>query len=277
MNRVLYSLPHLTLFDCTPDQAVDAASQAGYDAISLRLLPASPLEQVPPFLGSGAYRKRIISRIKSAGLGVCDVELVRLKPQMEARDYEPFLEAAAELGAQFIIVAGDDPELERISANFSIFCEMAKTFGLMVRLEPMPWTFVPNLRTALKIIESTQQDNAGILLDPLHLHRASDGFEKIQDISSEQIGMIQLCDARKIFDPSLPALVKTARGDRLIPGQGDLDLELFLSYLPSVHTISIEVPNRRRAEHYSHIEWASMALNATKSLVSKVWAKRESS
>ena len=125
----------------------------------------------------------------------------------------------------------------------------------------MPWTKVPNINTALKIIETAGMKNAGILVDALHVHRVGDTFESIRTIPKELIHIFQICDAPASYDPSHTALIHTARSARLLPGDGEIDLKGILECIPSTAIISVEVPNE---EITSPEQRAMLALNASK-------------
>ena len=62
----------------------------------------------------------------------------------------------------------------------------------------------------------------------------------------------------------------TARCERLLPGEGGLDLAGLFSRLPRNLPISVEIPNDKRAPLLGPEEWARQALEATKATLAKV-------
>ena len=54
--------------------------------------------------------------LKDTGVGVADVEIVRLKAETDVADFTPFFARAERLGAKNVLVAGDDPEEARLTA-----------------------------------------------------------------------------------------------------------------------------------------------------------------
>ena len=62
-------------------------------------------------------------------------------------------------------------KLPEVVVAFARLCERAAAAGLRVDLEFLPWTIVPDLRTALQIAREADQANAGVMLDCWHFYR----------------------------------------------------------------------------------------------------------
>ena len=62
-------------------------------------------------------------------------------------------------------------------------------------------------------------------------------------------------------------LIHTAREDRLMPGEGDLDLRAILRHLPAQLPIAVEIPNSRLAARLTDEERARRARDATIALL----------
>ena len=265
-----YSLAFLSVSELDPITAIYTAAESGYNAVGLRMLKASPIESDYPLLYDDALLVKVSEAIRETGIDIGDVELIRLKPDTDISSFKPFFERAHILGARHVIVAGDDANFHRITENFRMLCELAFSYGMTADLEPMPWTEVPNIKTALQIVESAAMPNGGILVDALHFHRSDDTFDAIREIPPERIHIFQICDAPTLFDPSPTALVHTARANRLFPGDGEIDLQGILSCIPDSAIISIEVPNLEMAQTVSAHERARYALDITKRLLTKI-------
>ena len=65
----------------------------------------------------------------------------------------------------------------------------------------------------------------------------------------------------------MDALKEAARSERLLPGEGQLDLAGMLSRLPNDLPISIEIPNIQRLRALGAEEWARRALAAARRAV----------
>lgn len=263
---MIYSLAFLTLQDCDPIEAIHAAADAGYQRIGLRLLPATPEEPPYPLLTDDRLLAQVRQALADTGLEVGDVELIRLKPDTEVSSFEPFLERAGQLGAKHVIVVNDEPSKSRFVDAFSKLCELAAPYGLTVDLEPMTWTATKQISEAHRWIEQTGCDNAGILIDALHFHRGGCSIDDLKEISPDRIHLFQICDALKTFIPDHDALKRVSRSERLLPGQGELDLRSLLRHIPAHATLSVEVPNSDDMRRYSPSNRALRAIEATKAL-----------
>lgn len=267
---MIFSLAFLTLYDCTPEQAIRAAAAAGYDRVGLRLLPATSEEPDYPLLYSKRMLVDVLSMLDDYQISVGEIELVRLGTSSSMKSLEQLLERAAELGAHDLVVVNDDPIKSRFSERFSELCERAAQYNLTVNLEPMTWTAIPDLATASDWLANVSHANIGILVDTLHYHRGKSSLEQFRSIPDQQINLFQICDAKRDFDPSPLALRKASRQERLLPGEGELELLPLLRSLPDKVTISIEVPNAETTKLLTPCERADRALRATKSLLGKL-------
>lgn len=261
-----YSLSFLTVADVSPVEAVKIAAKCGYAAVGLRLLPAAPNEANYPILTDAKLIKETQTALNETGVKVADVEIVRITPDFVPEKYAQFLDVAAQLGAKHILVAGNDPEQARLIQNFAQFCELSKQFGLSCDLEFMPWTNVKNLAQAEHIVHQSGQDNAAILIDALHFDRSGSTLEQVKALDPTRLNYVQLCDGLAEYDPSDEGLIQIARSNRLVSGQGELDLVGLIRALPQGITLAAEVPNLVLAK-CSALERAEINLQAMKQLV----------
>lgn len=261
-----YSLSFLTVADVSPVDAVKIAAECGYAAVGLRLLPAAPNETGYPILTDVSLIRETQAALKDTGVKVADVEIIRITPEFEAKKYLQFLEVAQQLGAKHILIAGNDADHVRLTQNFAAFCELSKHYGLSCDLEFMPWTNVKNLVQAQQIVEASAQDNAAILIDALHFDRSNSTLEQIKLLDRSRLNYVQLCDALAKYDSSDEGLIKIARSNRLVPGQGNIDLISLIRALPSDITLAAEVPNHALAARPA-LERAELNLRAMKKLV----------
>lgn len=110
-----FSLAHLTILDEPPPAAIEVASRAGYRYAGLRLLPAAPGGIAYPLMEDAALLRETLARMRATGVGVFDLEIVRLGPATDPRAFLPFFEAGAQLSARAVLVAGDDPDAARLA------------------------------------------------------------------------------------------------------------------------------------------------------------------
>jgi sugar phosphate isomerase/epimerase len=120
---VRLSLSQLTLADAHPRQLIDAAEAIGFDAVCLRVVPPMRTDKIVEIAGQEALIKDIAGRLDATGLRVLDVDAVWLTAHTDVKTLEPPLEVAARLGAQHVLAVGDDPDLGRLTENFSALCD----------------------------------------------------------------------------------------------------------------------------------------------------------
>jgi len=240
-----YSLAFLTVMELTPPEAVKVAAECGYDLVGLRLLP-SGTDGPYPLLTDAALLRETRAAVRDTGIAVADIEIIRITPDFRAKETLPFLERGAELGARNVLVAGYDPDAGRMTQNYGDFCELAHAHGMTADLEFMPWTNIPNVKAAAAQVEAVNHPAAGVLVDALHVQRSDSPFSDIAALRPEWIHYAQLCDGPGIYDPSPEALIATARGKRLMPGEGDMDFDALLSTLPPDIILSVEVAQTDR-------------------------------
>ena len=179
-----------------------------------------------------------------------------------AADHLPFFEVGAKLGAKALLVAGDDEDEARLTASFAALCEAAAPFGLSADLEFMPWTKVPDARTALRIVLGAAQPNGGVLVDALHVARSATSLADVAAIPRQCLHYAQICDAPAEVPATVEGLIHTARCERLLPGDGGIDLAGIFSMLPRDLPISVEIPHDREVAAIGAEEWARRALAA---------------
>jgi sugar phosphate isomerase/epimerase len=264
-----FSLAYLTVFDLAPPEAVRVAAEAGYDMVGLRLLPSALEGPFPITSDSGLLRETCLA-VQETGVGISDIEIIRIGMDFDLASKAAFLEVGQALGAQHILVAGDDPDEGRLTDNYAAFCELAKHYGMSADLEFMPWTAVKTAKDAERIIRKTQSDNAGLLIDALHFERSDTQLSDLKRIDPSMIHYVQMNDALAEYDASDEGLIYIAREERLNPGEGAIDLLGLLEVLPKDLVLSLEVPNKKRAMTQSPLERASAAIQAMKRVINKV-------
>lgn len=260
-----YSLAYLTAHRCSPAEAVRIAADTGYGWVGLRPWPVAPGAAFQDFLNNPAALRETLAAMRDTGVRVFDLEIIRIGENFDPHAWDAQLDSAAALGAQAILVAGDDKDEDRLSANYAMLCEALAPYGLSGNLEFMPWTAVPDAAAALRIMRGAGGPrNAGILVDALHFGRSHTTLEDIQAIPREWLQCLQLSDAAAGVHFSHEEMVQTARCERLLPGEGNIDLQGLLASVPSELPVSIEVVNLARQAAVSPRDWAAQCLAASR-------------
>jgi sugar phosphate isomerase/epimerase len=178
-------------------QRVEAAGQAGFDAISLfpeQYLRARKKENLTP-----ANMREILSG-SHITLDEVDPLLDWFGPGASHSENLMF-EMAGELGARSIntpTAFAPAIDLSELTAALMRLSERASSHGLRIDLEFLPWTIVPNLRTALQVVEDAGQENLGITLDVWHFFRGGDTVATLHGLAPHETARItnlQLNDA----------------------------------------------------------------------------------
>nr|BFE73652.1 hypothetical protein GCM10020092_069530 [Actinoplanes digitatis] len=193
-----YSLAHLTALSLSPPELVEAAADAGYRYVGVRLTRVTPQEPHYPLATDPALMRTTKVRLAATGVEVLDIELARIGPHEDPRDFQRFLEAGAELGARHVITQLPDPDRNRKVDRFAQLCEMARPLGLTVDLEFPSWTETPDLGEATRVLRAADQPNAGMLIDLLHFARSGSS----------------VADLRELLDRMVPLRARLRRGRR---------------------------------------------------------------
>ncbi|HSQ81076.1 MAG TPA: sugar phosphate isomerase/epimerase family protein [Casimicrobiaceae bacterium] len=266
MDRAI-GLAALTVLELAPPDIVTCAAQAGYDCVGLRLLPATETETRHPIVGDTPMLRETAKRLADTGLRLLDIELFRLEPDTDVREYRAALEAGARLGAREALVAGNDPDEQRLVDRFGAFCDLAAGFGIGANLEPMPWSDVRDFAQAARIVGAVGRDSAGLVIDPIHFDRGGSRPEEIASLPARHLHYMQLCDAPAERPADIDTIIHQARAERLMPGDGGLDLRGILRAVPPGIPVSVEIPMRTLSRSAPALERGRQMLAKTRQLL----------
>ena len=207
-NQTLFSDARLllsagTLVKASFVERVAAARAAGFDAISL--FPQQ-------YLDCRHKEKHSLGNMRAI-LDEHAISVDEIDPLLDwygpgaSRSEQLIYRIADELGARSIIAApafAADREPETLCDDFKRLCERASQKQLRVDLEFLPWTTVPNLATALQIVDTCGEANAGVTLDCWHFFRGDNQIADIAKLSAMQVARIdslQVNDANRVSAP----------------------------------------------------------------------------
>jgi 4-hydroxyphenylpyruvate dioxygenase len=140
----------------------------------------------------------------------------------------------ADLGANILVVGTDGPENGRsvddpigpIVHGFREASDVVRDTGITLCLE-FNWSpIVKSLRTAADIARRADRENIGVLFDPAHYHCTPTKFDQL---SAENIAMIRHVHVDDMQDK--PGELSDCNADRVLPGQGCLDLRALFGRL----------------------------------------------
>ena len=245
------SLAHLSLIALAPGSLIVTAGAAGFDLVDLRLAPATPTDRDYDKDALKTLRRTLPALLRDTGLGLWDVEIIRLNDQTRPADYLPLMETAASLGARRLKLVCDSQDHGRAAALLARLCDLAHAFELVLDLEYMVFSGVKSVRDAIAVAEAAGQPNLKVLVDALHWVRAGD-MEEISRVNPGRLGYVQLCDGPLRGPVGRDALIQEARTNRLAPGTGEFPLAALLAAMPANCVASLEVPLSPGGEPLAH-------------------------
>jgi sugar phosphate isomerase/epimerase len=173
------------------------------------------------------------------------------------------MEAAAELGGRHVLSSIWTNDRNLYMERFIELCELAKPLGLTIELEYVPIASVTNLEATLDVLRTANQENAGLMIDIHHFHRAGDKAEELDAVPREWFRFLHLCDAPAEIPTSKEEMTKILREARLYIGEGGIDIASIVNRIPEI-PYSIELPHDRRAQELGYEEHARRCLQTAK-------------
>lgn len=232
--------------DVTPDQVkqiVNATAGAGFSGVSLWAFHHQAA------VAAGMSDDDVQALHNDAGLTVPMVEsLIGWETgdtaTIDAQCTGTF-EVASRYGAKTVGSVVMGPSLESFDAAVTGFAHLGKLAaerGLGVCVEWLPWTGLPDLKSAWKLVQDTGLDNVGLVVDTWHWLRQPGGpdVETLRQIPGERIHCVQLDDAHA--QPVGDDTMMEAMTARLLPGEGAVDFAELLAVLDEIGADPIWAP-----------------------------------
>lgn len=259
-----FSLAHLTALGCPPPELIEIASRAGYDFVSIRSIYMG-LPNEPNY--SLHENKELLRNTKAAlnntGIKLLDIELARIYDGLDPKRYLPAFEIAAELGGRHVLSSIWTDDLNFSIECFAEICELANEFELTVELEFVPIASINNLAGALEVLHTAKQENAGLLIDAHHFHRAGDQVEDLDKVPREWFRYFHLCDAPADIPTTKEEMTRVLREERLFVGEGGIDLRSILNRIPEI-PYSLEIPHSKRIQAVGYEDYARKCLETAR-------------
>ena len=243
-----------TLLTGSIHEMVEAAVAGGYQAITL--WP----QDVERAHAEGHSDSDLRALLADNGLCVSDLDpLLGWTPQAMPKPGEAafgmpsedeFYAIAEALGARTMNAAqgfGSELDLDRAAEDLAGVCDRAREHGLVVTLEFLPWSGIPDVATAYDLVQRTGRANATIMLDTWHWFRGSSDLEQLRAVPGDRIGGVQLNDA----PAERPGdLVTESIEARLLPGEGVIPIVEVIRTLDAIGSnapLGVEVFHKKHA------------------------------
>ena len=266
-----FSLAYLTLPGIDPVSQIKLAKEIGYDSVSLRTIPMH-LPGEPEFLPQKDPElfEAIQKALKEYDMPLMDIELARIRPDLDIEEYRPAFEAAAKLGATDVLGSVWSRDKAWYTDTAGKVADYAKEFGLKFNIEFLPWAGVRNLQEDITLVDDLGRDNVFVMVDTLHAGRAGVTAAELARTPKKYFNFIHLCDgpAGPDGDPVLDnikddLMLTTAREARYYPGEGVMDIAGMVKALPGL-PLSIELPNLKEIEARGQKGHAARCLETAK-------------
>ncbi len=230
-QRIPITISSWTLGDqCSFEERVSAAKTAGFEGIGLRA------ENYVDALGEGLEDSDMLEILKKYDMKVTEVEYI-VQWAEEKRSYEQKYKEQicfhmCKLFGVKHVNCGlmESYPIEYTASKLKELCQRAG--NIIIALEPMPYSGVPDVKTAWAILKTAGCKNSGLLLDSWHWIRANQSYEKefLEEIPTEKIISIQINDVR-LHPYAKSVLRDESMHDRLMPGTGAGNTAGFLQML----------------------------------------------
>ena len=227
MHPFKFSLNSSTIKTSGILDKVKAAGDAGYDGIELWH------DDIDAFVAAGGTVKDVCSALGDSGLAVPTTIHMKDWFQPAGADHvaamdvaKRKLEQAAAVGAQFTVAGPPRGAADRQlgKQHYRELLTLGEQFGVRPAFEYLG--FVEDIKTiddAIDIAVGCGHPNACVVLDPFHCHVGEGGFEAISKLTADQIAISHFNDA-----PATPAAAVQRDPDRVMPGDGAIDLQGYL-------------------------------------------------
>lgn len=229
MKRSQFAINSVSTIRAELEECLPAYQAAGFRNVEF------PLDHVRKYLAKGhtvADVRHLLEEheLQCVGGFECGVECFSPEGQRR-KNHERIAENAellAELGAKMMVVGTDGPKdlgaiqdpMGEIAAIFAEVAESIEDTGVNLCLE-FNWSpVVKSLRTAAEIARRSGKSNVGVLFDPAHYHCTPSKFDQLTQENAVLIKHIHVDDMR-----DKPAEFSNCNSDRVLPGQGCLDLK----------------------------------------------------
>lgn len=235
MKRSQLAINSVSTRHANLEEALAAYANAGFRNVEFQL------GHVKEYLGRGhaaADAKRLLESHGLRCIGGFEGVLEAFSaPEQRAKNRERLLSNArllAELSATTMVVGTDGPAapvanpLDKLAVAFREAAEQIAETGITLCIE-FNWSpVVKSLRTAVEITLKSGAPNVGVLFDPAHYHCTPSKFEQI---NAQSVPFIKHVHVDDMADK--PGELSNCNSDRVLPGQGCLDLPALFGALES--------------------------------------------
>lgn len=230
MADFLYSLNASTIRPTPILEKIRVAGRAGYAAIELWH------DDVDAYVTSGGTLGDLRKALDDHGLAVPTT--IYLKGWFETTGPEHVreldeckrrMEQSAALGAVHVIAGppAGRADHDQGARHYRELLELGRQFGVKPAMEYLGFVDdVNTIEAAAEIVEKSNHPDATIVHDPFHIFRGGGSFDSLLKLPGNRIAVCHFNDA-----PAQPPRLKQHDKDRVMPGDGHLDLRRMVRLL----------------------------------------------
>ena len=233
---------NLVLLNGEPEEKLRAARAAGFDQVEIW---RDDVQASTPQLA------------KQLQLGFTNVQVLRdftgapdRDRQQKREELRQFIQIAQTIGCDTIQAPAstrEDCVAARIDEDLRWMASEAARYSMRIMYEPMAWCSVDNtLPLAWERLQRLDQPNIGLVVDLFHICALGGDASQLDGIPADRIYEVQLCDMAEMPPQDKQPLSEYARHQRLLPGDGIIEVERFVDKLKSAGysgPVGIEVFN----------------------------------
>ncbi len=233
MADFLYSLNSSTIKPTPILEKIRIAGETGYAAIELWH------DDIDAYLATGGTTADIRKAVEDQNLTVPTSIYVKGWFETTGAEHRKALDEckrrfahAAEVGATYTISGPPMGKADHAlgAKNYRELLEIGLSMGIKPALEYLGFVEeFNNIEAALDVLERADHPAGTIVHDPFHIFRGGGSIESIGKLKPEQIAIFHFNDA-----PVQPPRAQQSDADRVMPGDGHLDLKRILQLLRQI-------------------------------------------
>lgn len=233
MVNFRYSLNSSTIKPTPILEKIRIAADAGFEAIELWHA------DIDDHLQRGGTLAEIRQAVDSRGLAVPTTIMLKGWCEPDGPAYENGiaecrrrLEQSVAVGAQFAVAGPPHgPVDDTLAADrYGRLLEIGRSMGVRPAMEYLGFAQdINSIAAARRIMKDCGHADATIVLDPFHDFRGGAGHEEIAQLRPEEIAVCHFDDA-----PAFPLPQEQHDPDRVMPGEGVIDLVRFVQLLRQI-------------------------------------------
>lgn len=156
----------------------------------------------------------------------------------------PVFDVATFYGARVVagVVMSSEIDFDAATKGLAQLARMGDERGLRVCIEWLPWSGLPDLASAWRLVQAVDAENLGLVVDGWHWLRQPGGPDEatLRAIPGDRIHCVQVDDTTR--EPSGEDPMMESMTDRRLPGEGDVDWPALLGILDEIGADPIWAP-----------------------------------